>query len=138
MIYKRGKIYWYQFQIHGRRIRESAKTTNKAAAFKAEADKMVSLLNGVRPSPPKRHVTFKDFVEVDFLNWSQVQNRQNTHKRYRVSAKPLVRFFGQMRLEEITTSDIEQFKLKRMKQCSPAGVNRDLAALRYLLNYAVR
>jgi integrase len=137
MIYKRGKVYWYQFQIHGRRIRESAKTTNKAAALKAEAEKRVSLGNGGRPSYPETNPIFRDFVE-EFLNWSLAQNKRNTHKRYRVSSKSLTRFFDRMKLDEISTCDIEQFKLKRLKQCSPAGVNRDLAALRYMLNFAVR
>jgi hypothetical protein len=128
MIYKRGKIYWYQFQIHGRRIRESAKTTNKAAALKAEADKRVCLVNGGRPSFRKSNPIFRDFVEKDFLDWSQIQNRRNTYKRYRVSSKPLTEFFSQMKLDQISTNDIEQFKLRRLKHCSPAGVNRDLAA----------
>jgi len=74
------------------------------------------------------------------LQWSLLQHQAhlNTHKRYRVSSKALVQFYGRIELDEITTASIEQFKLKRLNQCTPAGVNRDLAALRFMLNFAVR
>jgi len=55
-----------------------------------------------------------------------------------VSSKPLVKGFGRLRLDEIAAAHIEQFKVKRSAQCSAAGVNRDLAALRFMLNFAVR
>ncbi len=46
MIYKRGKTYWYQFQINGKRIRASAETTNKHVALQAEATRRLAGASG--------------------------------------------------------------------------------------------
>src|SRR6266508_3722330 len=86
MIYKRGKVYWFQFVYSGVRYREST------------------------------HVT---------------------HKRYRVSSKPLLKFY-RGKVSEIDVASVERFKVARLKECSSAGVNRDLAALRYMMNLSIR
>ncbi len=136
-VYKRGGKYWYEFVHKGVRVRRPTGLTNKSAAMRMEALKRAELLSG-RALLAAPH--FDQFVLEDFLPWSLVQHQAhlNTHKRYRVSSKPLVQFYGGIKLDEITTASIEQFKLKRLNQCSPAGVNRDLAALRFMLNFAVR
>ncbi len=36
MIYKRGRIYWYEFSFQGQRIRESSHTNSKTIARDAE------------------------------------------------------------------------------------------------------
>ena len=132
MIYKRGNVFWYEFSVNGTRIRESARTSNKVRALRAEANRRVGY------TPQAKSKAFGDFVRTDFLVWSQAQNKPNTHKRYSVSSRVLERFFGTMKLDRISTAHIEQFKIARLKECSPSGVNRDLAALRLMLNFAVR
>lgn len=136
-VFKRGGVYWYEFVFKGRRIRESTKLSNKTAAVNAEAVKRAELAQGwvqLKESP-----SFRQFVKEEFLPWSASQHQKlNTHKRYQVSSKPLIGFLGRLGLDEISTADIEQFKVKRLKDCSPAGVNRDLAALRFMLNFAQR
>lgn len=36
MLFRRGKIWWYQIKFGGRRYRESTKTTNQRLAERAE------------------------------------------------------------------------------------------------------
>ncbi len=55
-----------------------------------------------------------------------------------MSAKPLLSFFGKIRLDALNVAAIEKFKVKRLQECSPAGVNRDLSALRFMLNFGVQ
>jgi len=82
---------------------------------------------------------FSWFVEQEFSPWSSQTHRSpNTHKRYAVSAKSLVSFCGKFPLLELTPGMIERYKLWRLGQCGPTGVNRDLAALRFMLNFAMR
>lgn len=135
-VFKRGGVYWYDFWFKGRRVRETTRLANKTAALRMEAVRKADLAQGrVQRQCP----TFEVFVKEEFLPWSKVQHRKrNTHKRYCVSAKPLAKFFGTRMLDEIATADIERFKVARLKQCSAAGTNRDLAALRFMLNFAVR
>ena len=140
-IYKRGAVYWYEFQFQGQRIRESTGLNNKTSAERAEAIRKAELAEGRagivrRASCPN----FEDFVNNEFLPWSKKQHQAHprTHQRYRVASKPLIEFFGKLHLDAIAPSQVERFKLMRSEEISPAGANRDLAALRFILNFAMR
>lgn len=83
---------------------------------------------------------FEKFVSDEFLPWAENEHRAhpNTYIRYGVSAKALIPFFGKCRLEMISAGLVERFKVSRSEAISPSGTNRDLAALRMILNYAKR
>lgn len=140
-VYRRGRVYWYDFWFKGQRYRESTGLSNKTAALRAEAIRKAGLAEGragiVRRGPCP---IFEDFVNKEFLPWSagQHQAKPRTHKRYRVASKPLIAFFGKLRVGAIAAGQVERFKLERAAQISPAGANRDLAALRFMLNFAIR
>jgi hypothetical protein len=56
-VFRRGKVYWFEFSIQGQRIRESAKTSSKSIAREAERQRRHSLelgINGLtkRERPP--------------------------------------------------------------------------------------
>jgi hypothetical protein len=55
-----------------------------------------------------------------------------------VAGKPLIASFGKLPVDAVTSSSVEKFKLTRSQAISPAGTNRDLAALRLMLNFAIR
>lgn len=133
-------VYWYEFCYNGHRVRESTRLKNKSAALRAETLRRVELVLGKAGVERSSAPFFDVFAKEEFLPWSKVQHHAHpgTHKRYRVSSKPLVKCFGRLRLDEIAAAHIEQFKVRRSAQCSAAGVNRDLAALRFMLNFAVR
>jgi integrase len=136
MIFKRGKTYWYQFQIDGRRIRESAKTTNKQVALQLEAARRLASSNGRGVS--KRSLgTFQD-VFAEFLSSAASHLKPRTHQRYRVSGKRLGAHFANERLRDLGTARVTEFTLERSQECSHAGLNRDLACLRTFLNWCVR
>ncbi len=42
-VYRRGKIWWYNFEFQGRHIQESSGFTNKTAALRAEAKRRVGI-----------------------------------------------------------------------------------------------
>jgi integrase len=133
-VYKRGDTYWYDLWVEGRRYRGATGRTNKAVALQFEAEKRLELLHGKTP----QKALFSAFVKEEFLPWSKAEATPSTHKRYVVSTKPLLRHLGPMRMDWITTADVERFKLKRLEECSPAGVNRDMAALRFICNFGIR
>ena len=140
-VYRRGKVYWYEFTFRGQRIRESTGLGNRTAAIHAEAIHKAELAEGragiVRRGPSRK---FEDFVNNDFLPWSEKQHQSHprTHLRYKVSCNRLIESFGNLTLDRITTGHVERFKLERSEEVTPAGTNRDLAALRSMLNYAMR
>src|SRR3990172_5598726 len=140
-VYVRGGVYWYEFVFRGQRIRESTGLSNKTAAMRAEAIRKAELAEGragiVRREPCP---LFEAFVKDEFLPWSrrQHQAKPRTHQRYEVAAKQLNAFFGKLPLDLITSGHVEKFKLKRAAEISPAATNRELAMLRFMLNFAVR
>ena len=140
-VYKRGGVYWYEFWFQGQRFRQSTGLNNKTAALRAEAICKAELAEG-RAGIAQRKTcpTFESFVTNEFLPWSERQHaaHPNTHKRYKVSSKPLTAFFGKLPLDAVSSGQVEKFKLARASEISPAGTNRDLAALRFLLNLAIR
>ncbi len=140
-VYKRGGVYWYDFWFRGQRIRESTGLGNKRAAEQAEAIRKAGLAEGragiARRAPcPK----FEDFVKDDYLPWSEKQHEAHprTHMRYKTGSKPWNNFFGRLLLDAITTAHVEKFKQVRSEEVSSAATNREIAMLRFMLNYAMR
>jgi len=50
----------------------------------------------------------------------------------------LKNYFGNKKLSQITSGDIDDYKLARLREVKPATVNRELACLSHLLNLAKR
>jgi integrase len=136
-VYKRGGIYWYQFIVHGRRIRESAKTANRAAALRAEARRRNEIFQNGFSQNSGKDLHFEN-VFAEFIDWTGSHVKPRTHQRYKVSGKRLGAHFGMTRLQDIGTKSIEDFKTVRSEECSNAGVNRDLACLRTFRNWCSR
>lgn len=140
-VYKRGGVYWYDFWFHGQRYQQSTGLNNKTAALRAEAIHKAELAEG-RAGIVRRQSAplFKPFAENEFLPWSEKEHEEHprTHKRYIVSCKPLTAFLGKFSLDVISSGLVEKFKMFRAREITNAGTNRDLAALRYMLNFAIR
>jgi integrase len=140
-VYKRGGVYSYEFWFRGQRIRESTGLSNRTAACRAEAIRKAELAEGragiLRQVPCPN---FEDFVRGEFLPWSEKQHHSHprTHKRYKVASRPLITTFGRLPIDVITPAQVERFKITRSEKISSAGTNRDLAALRFMLNFAMR
>ena len=133
MLYKRGKIWCYCFIFNGTRRRGSTKRRNKAAALQVETEKPLEAAAGTEETAI---YSFGDAFS-QFLEWVASHVKPKTHLRYQVSGKRLGAYFGDSQLDRITARDIEDFKGVREKECSSGGVNRDLACLRYFLNWCL-
>lgn len=150
-VFRRGKVWWYDFRFGSARIRESAKVSTRREALQAEAVRKAELVLGQgrveRYGPSPR---FFDFANGEFARWSanEHKDRPSTYIRYMTSVKALGEFFGQKSLDVIDSGWVERYKLHRSQQrrknardgrlVTSAAVNRDLAVLRILFNYAMR
>lgn len=156
-LYKRNGVWWYHFVYNGRHIQKSTKVRNKRAAVDIQAAYRTKLAKGEvgieEPKVPKRVPTFGQAMK-DFLEWSEQEHaaHPNTHRRYQISSKALIRCFGNRLIDSITPDDVEKFKTDRAKQkklagkkanrtrkaaakqLKPATVNRELACLKHLFN----
>jgi integrase len=150
-LYKRGGVWWYDFDVNGTRIRESTGLLSRSSAARAEALRKAELIrNPGREESWEPAPQFDEFALKGFAEYSQNQHREHpsAHERYLRSVKVLIRFFGQRTLDSIFSGDVERFKIIRSRErrknardgrtVTPAAVNRDLAVLRILFNLAMR
>ena len=72
MLYRRGDVWWYKFQFAGRVFRESATTTSKSLARRAERKRHQQLeeaLHGIRKrtAPVTLAVASDDWLKLKSL-----------------------------------------------------------------------
>jgi len=150
-LYKRGGVWWYDFIVKGGRVRGSTGLGSKSAAAEVETLRKAECIQDQGSSPDSEPAArFEEFALNEFAPWSENEHREHpsTHERYMRSVKVLSGFFGQRRLDTITSADAERFKIARSRarrkfaadgrHVTPAAVNRDLAVLRILFNLAIR
>lgn len=142
MIYKRGRIYWFDFVYNGERIQKSTRQGNAQVARDAEAAERLRLIKGELGIERKIKLacpTLKDFKDT-FMEWVRSDiNGRRTQKFYETCFDRLIEFreLSQAKLSEIDEPMIERFKLS-VKDTGKTTVNRYLATLRKALRYACR
>lgn len=140
----RDKTYWIEFyDANGKRHRQRIGPWRKIALevlAKRKAEIAENKFLDKAKEPPK--MLFKDFA-AQYLKWCEANNRWAYRKK--VIIKALNSVFGDKLLFEITTWDIEKYKLARRKEnrksngkpIKVASVNRELAVLKHLFTKAI-
>lgn len=131
-IFKRGGVWWYEFNFQGQRIRESAHTSSKTLAVNVERErrrKLEGSAGGVRQQKPMLFAVAAKAWLNESAHWSD-----STREIYTLKMKHLMPVFGKLLLSEIAPSDISAFQRKRQKSgASPREVNMECAVLRMIL-----
>jgi site-specific recombinase XerD len=157
-LFKRGGVYWYEFWYGGRRYRKSTNLNNQPDAGDIERAFRTALAKGEVGITERKPVPgFRTSMD-DFLKWSAEEHAAHprTHVRYKTSSAALLRFFGDTPLDKITPEEVERFKtvragefktvrgkekgvrVKTKKRIHPATVNRELACLKAVFNFAIK
>ena len=79
-----------------------------------------------------------DEIKGEYLAYVRDVKKKRSWKRDEELLKPVCMAFGSKKLSDISTKDIEDFKLLRIQEVSPSTVNRSLSVFRHLLNLAKR
>jgi integrase len=88
------------------------------------------------PEPPV--LTFREFIATH-LDAICARKAKKTLEIYRtIATTRLVRHFGEKRLDEIYTFEVEDFMAVMLAESTPAYVNNCVRTLRALLNHAVK
>src|SRR5262249_29110383 len=150
MLFKRenSKFYWYKFKFNGKRIRESAKTTNKRKAETAEEDRRAQLRRialGIEkpPEPPKPEIQipkFSDYAKEWLDVYVKVNCKQGNYElNKQIIDDHLEPAFGKKKLDEITRPMIEAFIAKKIgEKKSKATVRNYMSVLRGIFSKAVK
>jgi hypothetical protein len=138
-LYRRGEEteWWYHFRYQGRHIQERTRTTNKQEARKKETLRKAELIRGKQEKEPEENPKFVDFA-VRYLSYSKTHKRCYGVEFYYVD-RTLVPFFGRLRLKEITPTQVERFKDKRLAGgLKKSSINREIGLLKSMLHRAVK
>ena len=149
MVYRRGRIWWYNFQFQGRHVQESSGCANKARALQAEAKRRSDLLDRRAGfTKVKLAPKFETYVDEQFMKWSGQQHKPKTHALHKWNCQTLKRFFSGKYLDEITSEMVEDFKSARKHELrqkaknaglvSGSTVNRALTSLKLCYHQAER
>ncbi len=136
-IYRRGGIWWYEFEFLGQRIRESSHSGNKALAQRSERERRRSLELGTAglkatKQPAMFSVAAQDWLETNKAHWSESNARIEGY-----NIDHLLPFFGRLLLSDISPDDVSRYQAARRKEeASPRTVNLEIGTLRAILRKA--
>jgi integrase len=155
-VYRKNETWWIDYRYKGRRYRQKIGTRKRDAEealsqikVKIAAGEFVPMEERKRQeSLEPQSVLFETFAKEEFLPWSQMQHSANHHRRLEsILRVHLIPFFGEHRLDEITTKRIEDYKSRRRrgsyrrgrqtKKTTDATINREICCLKVILRKAV-
>jgi integrase len=139
-VYKRGRVYWYEFEFLGERHRGSTHLRNERLAERYEAKLRSDLALGriglaeLKPSPrlDKYAARFRGFIELHNKEHPRTIDFYKEKLARLLEYKPL----AECALNRIDEPLIEQYAQHRGKTVERATINRELATLRRLLHVA--
>src|SRR5579863_5200125 len=122
-LWLKGEIWWIQFYVHGRQVRESSKSRTKTVAERklkrrlAQADAGLIEPSGVRHL---RYEAMRDAILADYrTNKRKSLFKHKDGAEYICGLKHIDEFFGGYRAVEITTDLIREFSSKRQSDGTP-------------------
>jgi len=136
-VYQKGNTYYIDYYADGRRKRECIGPDKRLAETVLKKRK-VEIAEG-RYLDIKRNekIKFEEFAEQYLELHSKINNRSWKNSDLH-NLNILKRHFSGKYLYEITPVMIEKFKTERIKEVSPATVNRSLACLKSMFNKGIQ
>lgn len=139
-LYKRGRVYWYNFEFQGKRFQGTTRLRNERLArqFEAKVKSDLALglvgLTATKPGPvfAKYAPQFREFVRRHNANHPRTVGFYEEKLDRLLEYRPL----AECRLNQIDEKLIEGYKHQRRKTVEAATVNRELATLRRALRLA--
>lgn len=133
-VYRRGKVYWYEFEFQGARVRESSHSRLKDVAVRAERQRRREIeeaANGLRPI--RRLVMFPQAVE-EWTEQTKAAWSRNYEAIQTYNLKHLHPYFKSKFLNEIGHEDIGRYQAKRQSDgASNRTINMEVSTLRMIL-----
>lgn len=134
-VYLRGKTWTIGFTANGRRLREGI-GPNKRMAEMVLAKRITAVMEGTY-FPQKVVLGRMPFHEFADLYLERVVPLMKSARTEKTRVLRWIRHFRNRPLGQITRSEMEDWRRKRLATCRPATINRDLARLRNMFNRAV-
>jgi integrase len=133
-VFKRGKIWWYEFWFAGRRIQESTKATSKTLAKQAEQKRRRELEEGFNSIEDRREERIRTIKEVakDYLESYILRNRSGTFAEYAIGH--LTRLLGATMIVDADEAMVLGYQEQRLREkAAPKTINEEVGFLLRLL-----
>ena len=133
MLYRRGKVWWYEFHFNGARIRESSRSTSKTVARNVELKRHRELEAGT--AGIKRRET--SLFRVAAKEWLETKRGKLAPRSVAIEEGNLVHVlphFGGMLTSDIEAADVSRYQQTRLaEEAAPKTVNLELGTVRAVL-----
>ena len=133
-VFKRGKVWWYEFWFAGRRIQESTKATSKTVAKLAEQKRRRELEEGFNSIEDRRDERIRAIKEVakDYLEGYLLRNRSATFAEYAIGH--LTRLLGARMIVDADETMVLEYQEQRLREkAAPKSINEEVGFLLRLL-----
>jgi integrase len=134
-LYKRGRLYYYDFTFEGKRYNASTGCEYRSQAQMIMRKKMAEIIDGKCRPNKRNHLKFNKLAK-QFLEWSR-DHRKGTYRRDIQIVNHLNRFFDKVWIDNITPIEIEKYMKQRRREVSGSTVNREVQTLRRIFNLAI-
>jgi integrase len=134
MLYKRGNIWWFEFEFDGARIRESARTDSKTIARQAELARRRDLELGVNGLTKRERPLFPEAARQWFQSKTDLSPLGKRY--YRQYLTKLSREFGSRLVTDFSADDVADLQRKRQAEgLSGRQINAEVGTLRAILRH---
>jgi len=135
-VYRRGDVFYIDYFVEGKRIREAV-GKDEGQARRALEKRKQAVITGVFNLGSRRGVRFPDFAER-YIELKRTHGRRSV-RQIALNVRHLREHFGGFLLSQVGLSDVEAYAKKRLKDgVMGATVNRELACLKNIFNMADR
>ncbi len=133
-LFRRGKIWWYEFLFAHRRVRESAKTTSKTVAKLAEQKRRRQLEDGFNGVTDDREERVRSLREVgeSYLHEYRLRHRGVTYAEYAVGN--VLRHLGALMVVDVSDKAVNSYQTARLKEgAAPKTINEEVGFILRML-----
>jgi len=136
-VLRTSPVWMLQYWQHGKRVRESSKTTERKQAQRMLVERLKVIGEGGALNPKADQVRVGELLERLVAEYEV--NRRRSLRRLKGALAHVRAFFGHMKALEVTPTDVDQYVSKRrIGGAANATINRELTALRRAFNLAVQ
>jgi integrase len=137
-LFQRGSTWWIQYNVHGKRFRESGRSVNRADAIKLLKRRIAEAQAGKAVGPQVDRTTLRDLCYMVLDDYRAKQRR--SVDRVEDAITHLYQFFGDdNRARDITTDRVTAYRAQRLqKGAANATINCECAVLRRGFRLAVK
>lgn len=134
MLYQRGGIWWWRIKFAGRVIRESAKTSSKELARRAEVKRRRELEEGFHGLKKRQAPQSLKSASDAWLEMKKPTLAPKSYQIEKTNLGHILPVLGQKLVTELDANDISRYQLKRLNdKAAPKTINLEVGTIRAIL-----